>query len=67
LLHGLLRELLVAEVARDGDRAPPFAFDDLLGLGRVIMFAKIDNGDVGALASEERSDRAADAAVAARD
>jgi hypothetical protein len=31
------------------------------------MFAKIDNGDVGALASEQRSDRAADAAVAARD
>ena len=67
LLHRLLAELLVADVAGNGDRLAPFLLDDLLGLGGVVMLAQIDDGDVRAFAREQRGDRAADAAVAAGD
>ena len=45
----------------------PFLLDDLLRLRRIVMLAQIEDGDVGALAGEQRRDRAADAAVGAGD
>ena len=38
-----------------------------LGLRRIVMLAQIEDRDVGALAGEQRGDRAADAAVGAGD
>src|SRR4051794_23736670 len=66
-VHGsvddLLAELLVAEVAGDQNRAATFLLDDLLRLLCIVMFAEVGDGDVGAFASEQRGDSAADAAV----
>ena len=57
LVDGLLdrsfAELLVADVAGDGDGAPALLLDDLLGLLRIVMLAQIDNRDVRALAREQ--------------
>jgi hypothetical protein len=67
LLHRRLAEILVAKVAGDEDRALPLGLDDLLGLRGVVMFAKIEDGDVGALTRIEGGDRSADAAIGAGD
>ena len=67
LLDRAIAEVLVADVTGDEDRFAAFLLDDLLRLLRVVMLAKIENRYVGALAREERSDGAADAAVRAGD
>jgi len=40
LLKGLLAKLLVADIAGDGQRFPPFVLDNLLGLVRIVVLAK---------------------------
>ena len=67
LLDRAIAEVLVAEIAGDGDRLAPLGLDDPLRLRRVVMLAQIEDGDVGALAREQGGDRAADAAVRAGD
>ena len=46
----LFAELLVADVAGDGDRAAAFLLDDFLRLRGIVMLAQIEDRDVGALA-----------------
>ena len=67
LLDCALAESLVADVARNRDRAAPFALDEPLGRCRIIVLAQIEDRDVGAFAGEQGCDRAADAAVGAGD
>ena len=67
LLDRGVAERLVAKVAGNEDRAAAFGFDDLLGLFGVVMLAQIEDRDVGAFASVERGDGAADPAVGAGD
>ena len=52
LLHGILAKAFVADVAGNRDRVAAFTLHDLFGLRRVIMFAKVEDGDVRALARE---------------
>src|ERR1051325_11020437 len=67
LTHRALAKLLVAEISGNGDCAAAFGFDDLLGPGRIVMLTKIKDGDIGALAREQRRHGPADAAVGAGD
>jgi hypothetical protein len=52
LPDGALAESLVPDVPGDRDRAAPFLFDNLFGLGGVVMLAQIEDRDIGALARE---------------
>src|SRR4029079_12612442 len=60
-------ERLVADIPGNRERAAALALDDRLGALRIVMLAQIDDRNVGALAGEQRRDRAADAAIAAGD
>ena len=66
-LDRALAETLVADVAGNGDRPASFLFDNVLGLGGIVVLAQVQDGDVGAFAREQGADRAANAAVAAGD
>jgi hypothetical protein len=54
-------EILLAEIAGDGDRPAALGFDDRLRLRRIVMLAQIGDRDVRAFAREQGRDRAADA------
>src|SRR3546814_2410508 len=54
LADRLFAERRVADIACDGDGIPPFVPDDSGGLFRIVMFAQIEDGDVGAFPREER-------------
>src|SRR3546814_2156345 len=61
LADRLFAERRVADIACDGDGIPPFVPDDSGGLFRIVMFAQIEDGDVGAFPREERRHCPADA------
>src|SRR5438067_9788568 len=62
-----LADLLVADVAGNRNRPPPFLLDDLLRLRRIIVLAKVEDSDIGTLPREQSGDDATDAAVATGD
>src|SRR3546814_6666474 len=65
--HGAMAEVPVAQVARDGQRPPPFRPDDVRGLFRIVLFAQVAYRDVGPFAGTERHHRPPDPAVGAGD
>jgi hypothetical protein len=67
LLHRAFAKCLVAEIAGNGDRFPPFPFDNLLRLRRIVVLAQVKDGDVGTLAGVQGGDRPADSAVGPSD
>src|SRR5512147_547849 len=66
LLDRLTAELLVADVAGDGQAGAPFVADQFRRAARVLRLVEIEDGDVRALAREQDRDSLADAAVATR-
>ena len=60
-------EFLRPEIPRNGDGAAPFRLHDALGFRGVVMFAQIEDRNVGAFAREQGRNRAPDAAVGAGD
>ncbi len=57
----------LADVAGDGEAAPPLVLDRPLGHRRVLVLVEIEDGDIGALAGEQHRHRPADAGIAAGD
>ena len=66
-LDRLPAEHLVADVAREQERAAALVLDQARGLLRVVVLLQIEDRDQRALARHRDRDRAADAAVAAGD
>src|SRR6185369_14246068 len=67
LSYGVLAELLVSNVARDGDGPATLTFDDLLRLRRIVMLAKIEDRDLRPLPSKQRGGSSADPAAGGGD
>ena len=67
LLHRVLAEFRIGDIARQQNAAAAFLLDGPLGLLGVLVLVEIGDRDVGALARKEHGHRAADAGVAAGD
>jgi hypothetical protein len=57
----------LSDISLHRQAAPPLGFDHALGLGGVLFFVQISNGDVGALLGKKNRHGPADATVAAGD
>ena len=62
-----LAELLISDIADDGDCPASLLLDDLLGLSSVFTLAQVQNSDVRALAGVQSCDRSTNAAIGAGD